>query len=257
MIDKNITKKLKDYGLSENEAKTYCSALFIEDATADKIAKNSDLNRTTCYPILERLKEMGLISQAKKKGKTVFRSAQPEKFLDLIDEKKQAIAEIIPLLRSHFEISRGKPDVRFYEGIEGLKTVFSSILSEAEEILVFGEGESFLKAIPGWTENYVHKRAAQGIRTKIILRASPYVLDSIKKLQKNEQEKKMVKIRVLPEAYKIDCSSFDVYSNKVVLYSFQKQNNAVVIESNIISQLMKTVFNILWETSEKYENLLK
>ncbi len=156
-----------------------------------------------------------------------------------------------------FEINRGRPDVRFYDGREGLKTVLSSILQETKEVLIFGDGDSFIKAIPGWTEAYVNKRSNKDIKIKIILKASPDAVKSIKKVRESsEQVRKLVKVRVLPEAYKIEYSGFDVYNNKVVFYSFAKQNNAVVIDSRLISTMMKTVFNILWETAEKYDNLL-
>ena len=62
---------------------------------------------------------------------------------------------------------------------------------------------------------------------------------------------------MLPSAYKINYSGFDVYNNKIILYSFQKQNNAFVIENNLISEMMRTVFGILWETAEKYKHLLQ
>jgi len=258
MTHENIIKNLVRYGLTENEARIYCSVLALEESTVDRIARYADLNRTSSYPILERLKEMGLISQNKKRKKTVFKAVRPEKLYDLLEEKKERISEILPDLKSLFEISRGRPDVSFFEGQEGFKTVLSNILREAKEVSILGDGENFIRTIPGWTDAYVKKRAGKNIKVRIILKASPAGIASIKKLlQSDAKINQLLKVRALPEAYDINYSGFDIYNNKVVLYSFEKQNHAVVIESSVINQLMRTVFDILWENAGKYDHLLR
>lgn len=258
MTNETIIKKLVTYGLSETEAKLYCSCLALEEASVDKLARYADLNRTSTYPVLERLKELGLVSQGKKKKHTVYKAVSPEKLIDLLEEKKETLVSIMPDLKSLLAISRGRPDVSFFEGTEGLKTVLNDILKEAKEIYILGDGENFINLIPGWMEAYVNKRADKNIKVKLIIRATPYDLKSIKKLlASNNKVNQLLNVRVLPEIYKIHQGGFDIYNNKVVLYSFEKQNHAVVIESNVINQVMRTVFNLLWETAEKYNHLLK
>lgn len=258
MNRQKIIENLIEYGLSEHEARIYCSTLALEEATVDKIARHADLNRTSSYPIFERLMKIGLVGQGKKNKKTVFKAVRPEKLLNLLEEKKENITAILPDLKALFDISRGRPNVSFFAGAEGLKTVLSDILNEAKEVFILGEGESFINAIPGWTEAYIKKRAGKHIKIKMILRATDYGVDSIKKIREsNSGLNNYLQVRLLPEAYRIDYSGFDIYNNKVVLYSFEKDNHAVVVESPIIARMMKTVFEILWIEAGKYENLLK
>jgi sugar-specific transcriptional regulator TrmB len=253
-----LIKNLESFGLSENEARIYCSVLALEEATVDRITRHAELNRTSSYPILERLKQLGLLAQGKKKKKTVYKAVRPERLFEILDEKKEYVAAILPDLKSLFDISRGRPDVSFFEGREGLKTVLNNILSEAKEICILGDGENFLNVIPGWTDAYVKKRAGKNIKVKIILRGTPNAIKSIKRhLETDKEINKSLQMRVLPELYKINFGGFDLYNNKVILYSFEKQNHAVVIESHIISQLMRSVFYVLWEFSEKFNYLLK
>lgn len=254
-MNHDIVKTLKKYGLSENEAKVYCSLLALEEGTVDAIAMHAELNRTSSYPVLERLKALGLVGQTKKKKKTVFKAVSPEKLLDLLEDKKESLMAVMPNLKSLLEISRGRPDVSFFEGQEGLKTVLNSILAEAKEVCILGEGESFLNAIPGWNEAYVEKRKGRRIKVKLILKATSYALKSIKKMQESGNE--YLKIRVLPEFYKINHGGFDLYSNKSIFYSFEKNYHAVVIDSGVINQVMRTVFDILWETAERYNYLIQ
>lgn len=253
-----MIKNLIKYGLSEHEAKIYCSVLALEEATVDRIARHAELNRTSSYPILERLKQLGLLGQGKKKKKTVYKAVRPERLFELLDEKKESVSRILPDLKSLFDISRGRPDVSFFEGSEGLKTVLNNILEEAKEICILGDGENFINVIPGWTSAYVKKRAGKNIKVRLILRGTPNAIKSIKKhLETDNQINKSLKVRFLPELYKINFGGFDIYNNKVILYSFEKQNHAVVIESHIINQTMRTVFDVLWEFSEKFDYLLK
>jgi sugar-specific transcriptional regulator TrmB len=256
MDNDRIIKSLVEYGLSEHEAKIYCSTLALEEATVDRIARHADLNRTSSYPIFERLKKMGLVGQGKKNKKTVFKAVRPEKFLNLLEEKKEHINSVLPDLKALFDISRGRPGVNFFEGTEGLKTVLSDILNEAKEVYILGEGESFINAVPGWTEAYIQKRAGKKIKIKMILRATPYALKSIEKMRGSEANS-LLHIRVLPESYRIDNSGFDIYNNKIVFYSFEKSNHAVVVESSVVARMMKTVFESLWNEAEKYNSLLK
>lgn len=256
MKDERIIKNLTEYGLTEHEAKIYCSTLALEEATVDRIARHADLNRTSSYPIFERLKKLGLVGQGKKNKKTVFKAVRPEKFLNLLEEKKEKITSILPDLKALFDISRGRPGVSFFEGAEGLKTVLSDILNEAKEVCILGEGESFVNAIPGWIDAYIKKRAGKKIKIKMILRATPYSLGTIPNMRQLDANG-LLQIRVLPEGYRIDSSGFDIYNNKVVLYSFEKDNHAVVVESAMIARLMKTVFDILWIEAGRYDNLLK
>lgn len=253
-----IIKNLIQYGLSETEAKIYCATLSLEEATVDRIARFADMNRTSSYPILDRLKDLGLVGQGKKKKKTVFKAVSPDKLFELLEEKKNHLNSIMPELKSLLAISRGRPDVSFFEGPEGMKTVLNTMLNEAKEICIVGDGENFVNVIPGWADAYIKKRAGKNIKVNIILKGSPKGIKAIKNLLASDKTvNSLLKVRVLPEVYKIDYSGFDIYSNKVIFYSFEKQNHAVVIESAVINKLMRTTFDILWETAEKYNYLLK
>lgn len=256
-MDTDIIEKLENFGLSQAEAKVYYSALSLESASADKIANRAKINRTTCYSVLEKLKAAGLVSQIKNKGKTIFKPASPEKFLEILEDKKKKIESIIPDLKSIFEPKKNDADIRFYEGGEGLKTVLNMILREAKEVLIFGDGDSFKNAIPQWTKYYSDKRTEQNIKAKILLKATPSVINSVidfqaQKLKKNE----LTKIRVLPEVLVATNSGFDVYGNKAIFYSFEKEPLAVVVESRVICQMMRIVFETMWNEAEKYNNTL-
>jgi hypothetical protein len=177
--------------------------------------------------------------------------------LDILNEKKEGVEKIIPQLNSLYEVNRGKPNVNFFDGQEGVKTVLNSILEETKELLVFGDGNSFKHAIPGWTEQYSLRRAKKGIKAKFLLKATPLSIECGKKYKTIKDVKsEYTQYRVLPEAYELEYNGFYVYNNKVALCVFEKEPMAVVIESKIVANLLKSMFNILWIVAEKYDNTL-
>lgn len=256
-MEKDIKDNLIKFGLSDIESRVYYSALAHENASVDVISRKANVNRTACYPVLEKLIKLGLMSRVKRKNKTVFRSSPPQKILDILKEKREGIEKIIPQLKTLYEVNRGKPDVKFYEGQEGVKTVLDSILEETREMLVFGDGNSFRRAIPGWTDTWSERRAKRGIKAKYLLKATPLAIEVGKRYKRSNALKcRMTKYRVLPEAYEIEYNGFYVYNNKVVLCIYEKEPLAIVIESHIVANLMRSMFNILWNLAEKYNNTL-
>lgn len=94
------------------------------------------------------------------------------------------------------------------------------------------------------------------IKARILLKGTLNVITAAKRLRRKTNPKsQFTKIRVLPESYNI-VGGFDVYNQKVIFYSFEEKNISIVIESKIISTLMRTTFEILWNIAEKYDNTL-
>ena len=142
-----------------------------------------------------------------------------------------------------------------YEGIEGMKHVLQMELDEAQEICIFGDGEAFKKAVPTWSEEQAKKRLLKKVKTRLLLKASPLTIRAAKDLLKNTEKARYSQIRVLPEAFSI-VGGFDTFADKVVLFSFDEKNIAVVIESKIIQTMMQSVFNMLWNMAEVYNHTL-
>jgi sugar-specific transcriptional regulator TrmB len=248
---------LQALGLSEQESRFYIAALTLGKSPVSKIAREANLNRSSVYTIVERLAEKGLISRGKTSTGLAISAASPKHLLTLQEEQAIKLAKHVEQLQDLFVITKAEPGVRFYEGPDGLKNVLTMILEEAKEVCAFGDGDAFRKAIPGWTERYSERRSAQKIHTRLLLKATPQTIGAAKYLRSSQPDEKKAysKIRLLPEALGIK-GGFDVYNNTVILYSFDEKNVAVVVESMMISLMMKAIFEILWEMAEGYEKTL-
>ncbi len=126
--------QLMKLGLSEKEAKVYLAALELGSQTAQEVAKRAGVNRATTYVILQGLMRKGLASTFTKGKKTYFAAEPPEQLDHLLRKQEEEIFEqrrdlekMIPELRALFAHADGKPKVRFFEGYDGIRTMFEEV----------------------------------------------------------------------------------------------------------------------------------
>ena len=123
----NVETALKEYGLSENETKIYLTSLKIGESTVQTIAKNAGLPRTTAYHLLDALVEKGLVGSVIKETIKYFQAVNPKKMIDLLEEKKKLIQEIVPQLAEMTETIKEKPKVTVFEGLKGIRAILKYV----------------------------------------------------------------------------------------------------------------------------------
>ncbi len=243
-------------GLDRRESAFYAAALSLGKGLVSQVALAANLNRSASYEVMEALKERGLVSTAKSSRGLLVIATDPEHLLNDQKERYEKLNTHISDLKYLFALAKHEPGVRMYEGKEGLKEVLQMLLSSEDDVCIYGDGDAFKKAIPGWTEHYSEERAKRAIRSRLLLKASSDVLGSVQSLNTRKSAKAHFSmIRVLPAALGI-VGGFDVSGDKLVLYSFEESVVAVVIESKFISQMMIGVFNMLWMLAEPYQKTL-
>ena len=136
-----MLKELQDIGLSEKESRVYLAALELGNTTAEKLATQAKVNRSTTYVQLESLMKMGLMSTYEEGKKTYFAPESPtylKRILDMkraeIGAREKELVSLMPELTHLFEGAGERPLVRFYMGKEGVSTLRDQIL-EAKKVL--------------------------------------------------------------------------------------------------------------------------
>lgn len=120
----NTKEILNELGFSKNEAKIYTSVLKLGSANVTDIARESKLNRTALYIYLDALLKADFL-QKTFKGKRIYYIAQnPKKIITNIERKKRKALEVLPLLTSLYQSSSKKPVMKFYEGKEGMRSIY-------------------------------------------------------------------------------------------------------------------------------------
>lgn len=234
---------LKQFGLNEKEIKVYLALLELGSASVLNIAKKAKLKRPTAYIILESLLEKGLVSELPRENKTLFVAEEPDLLIKKIKEREKILIQSLPFLKSIYNINEKKPEVRFYEGKDGVETVYDEILNAKKEVIWFGSIEYINKNFPGQTDKFIKITKERRLKSREIVGDSKADFDYAKKIK---SEKNLV--RVLPRdlQFSIDCGLFE---NKVALVSLDKDFFAVVIESERIYQSIKSLFELAWQAA--------
>jgi sugar-specific transcriptional regulator TrmB len=167
----DLEKTLKNYGLSQKQAKIYLACLELGSASVAKISQKAGLARSTSYEVLESLKQQGLVSTFQKKKVQYFSAEEPQRVINLAQEKANLLEQALPQLRAIYGQAKVQPTVRFYQGKQGMKLILDEVLAEAKETLTFSSADDLFATLEYFPE-FVKKRLKRKIPARVILRDS-------------------------------------------------------------------------------------
>ncbi|MFA6130829.1 MAG: helix-turn-helix domain-containing protein [Patescibacteria group bacterium] len=245
-------KILEELGFAQSEIKVYIALLELDSATVTEVSKNSGINRTSCYDVLEHLVKRGLVSKFRKKGKIYFTAGDPRRLLNYLDrekeeaekkinQQKEKIKEILPELSSLIHPKSAKPKVAFYEGEKGMREAYEDTLTTKEGILAYANVETMHEGLPEFFPEYYARRAKAGIPIKAIMPNNKLSIDRAKK--DNHELRESI---ILQDKNVTFSPEVNIYNDKMLIASW-KEKMAVIIESKELADLQRTIFNLLWD----------
>ena len=233
-----MIEQLREAGLTENEGKVYKTLLEFGPSHAGLISRKSGLHRRVVYDTVEMLIKKGLIGYISKNNVKLFQASNPKRVMQILDEKRNSLNEVIPEMMALFSRTKDKEETNFYKGKNGLKTVFEDQISEKKEILIIGASPLAYEILQFYFKWFDKKRVENKIKTKIIF---------------NKTEKKLKipysEVRFLPEKYASPLA-VNIYGDKVAIILWSKENPfAIVIKNKEISDGYRKYFEIMWKNS--------
>lgn len=244
-------------GLNDNEAVVYEFLLKTGKATAGEIIKNTPVKRGVAYNTLADLVAKKLVSETKIKtkgarGKNViseFSPNHPENLRSYLENEKEKLEKAeknleanISSLVSDFSLVSGRPGVRYFEGIDGVKKVLEDTLTSKEIIYAYSDIEAIVKYIDNINSEYVKKRESFGIKKKAILIDSPFVRNYLSGYHTKVTENKFIDSEWLPFN-----SLMQIYDGKVAYVTLSEESKiGVIIEDKNIYQMHKALFEFTW-----------
>lgn len=245
-----IENILSQLGFSENEIEIYLATLDLSSASAQEIAKQAGLPRTTAYSILRRLVRRGLVGKTVKRSKTRFVAEDPKKLQGLIDTLNTELQSKMQDLDARYRGKSSKPRVTIYEGSDAIGKVFSDTLhSKPKEILEWNTNEFFKYDQYKIDRNYIKKRVAKGIHAKRI--ASKESGWDTKHKKRDEQE--LSQTLTIPGNLFDPAIEVNIYNNKVAFINYT-ESMSMIIESKPIADAMKQVYELTWRQAKNMDN---
>ncbi len=237
----NLEKTLEQSGLSVKEAKIYLATLELGSATVNAIAKKAEIPRPTCYDVLESLKFRGIASSYIKKKIRYYSVEEPKKIIELAQQRADTLKEALPQLEALYGIARERPQVRFFQGKEGMKQVFEEVLADKKDYLCFSSADDLFSALGDYYPEFVQKRTREKILARVILRDSP----KARERQRLGQEELRV-VKLIPPEFNYH-GMMAIFGNKIALFSFVNDYIAVVIESKELTAIQRAMFEYIWQ----------
>lgn len=143
-----FTPIFEELGLSKNESKIYQTLLREGELPVGQLAVKSKVHRRNVYDSLQRLLEKGLVYEILQRSENKYQALEPNKLRELIQEKEQRLAAVMPQLESLYRSTPRNEAVFLYRGIEGWKNYLRDILRVGEDFYCIG-------AKGGWMDERV------------------------------------------------------------------------------------------------------
>lgn len=242
----NLQQKLIDWGLSENEAKIYLSAMELGPSPVQKISDHSKIHRVSTYNFIKSLISKGLMSSYQDGKKTMFIASEPERLINFIDQQKRSledkekeIAQTLPQLKSFFNVGN-KPVVRFYEGFEGAIAMNDEMIQENDVFIenIYNRDQIIANIPAELLKKLSDKRKNKNIKTISIF---SYSKDDFKSDALNER------FVINDPKFPISCD-ITFYKNKVRFISFSGGITGTVIENKEITDTLRSIYYLALET---------
>ena len=240
-----LQKELLASGLNENESAIYLSALELGETTVSRLAKKAGVKRTTTYLVLESLKEKGLISSLKKESASVFFAEDPKKLHVIMEERKEKIDKIMPQLLAFTNLIDKKPEIRYFEGSEGIKEIYRDSLKYPDSEMLTWYAQNFSTHFEEkfFLEEYIPKRLKKKIWVRAILPDSQIIREWIKNDQSHLRKSKLISAEKYPISIELNMYG----KNKVGIVSYEEQIS-IIIESQKIHASLKSMFELAWDS---------
>jgi sugar-specific transcriptional regulator TrmB len=244
---------LLSVGFSDKEVNVYLVLLSLGKGTVAEIARRAEINRTTGYDILDKLVSYGMVSIFGKEPKQEYSAESPESIKDYLKNKKEKIDKqledaktFLPQLKSMHNV-HDRPQVRFYEGKEGLQQVYEDTLTSSETIRAYATVDDMHAALPDYFPKYYQRRAGKGIHIRAII---PKTQIGKERAAKDKEEARETAL-IPPDKYYFS-PEINIYDNKVMIASW-REKLGIIIESDEIADAMKKIYELAWAEAKRLD----
>jgi sugar-specific transcriptional regulator TrmB len=245
-----LYKRLQNAGLNENEAKIYLAALELGQTSVGRIAKKAGIKRTTVYLSLENLMHRGLVSAIKNGGKLNYYAEDPRNLERIMEEKKQNIARLIPELLAFTNLIDKKPEIRYFEGEDGMKEVLKDSLEYPGTEICMLFSESYISDFGDefFFQYYRPERVARKISSRALLPDNAQMRQLAARDQYDLRQSRLIP----SDLFKIKIEIM-IYSGRKVSIVSYVEKFALIIESQQIYESLKSIFETIWVGAKRPE----
>ncbi len=248
----HLTLELVNLGLSEKEAIVYLALLELSPAAVQDVAIRAGVNRTTTYLLVDALMRRGIVSATTHGKRQLFVAEPPERLLTVLrlqrrelEEKERELLTAIPLLNAVYNSRSEKPQIRYFEGAEGVRTVRELLGEESGEciqIVPVDRFESVTEILDRRTDHFDDLKAASVPFRSLMVMDAPDP-DRVPRVPNSQ-------MRVIPAADFPVRAEITVRGNTVLLFSYKANLLSVIVKSEEFAETLRALFNLAWKGTD-------
>ena len=245
MKNEKLSQTLKDIGLTEEEASVYLSSLSLGTTSVLKIARSTNIKRTTIYGIVDSLKEKGLMRVELKGLKQFYAAENPERLEIMLERRKDEFKKNLPEFMALYKLEGGESVMKYYTGILAMQEIYRATLKEIkphEDYLVIANQEKWYNLDPNFAISYIEERAKLPIKNRMLFQDSPTAREH-KKIERNFNEE----VKILPTGTPLNVDTL-LLPNKLITFELTPPYMTVVIENKSIIELHREMFEVIWKS---------
>lgn len=256
-----IQDELKKIGLGDYESLIYSTLLRISPTTATVLARKCNLSRSSVYTTLSSLVTKGLVGTSYKNEVKQF-IVQDLSALEqhLKKEKEQVVQkfQVLESLKNSLQLITNQklniPQIMFFEGQEGLKKIYLSMLIDAPKnstlYLIRNEfvWEAHWKFIfeSEWHERVKYHKIQKNISTKLLINNSKIENEN----HKLYQSRKKLEYKFLSEQDFVKDFAMYIIGDMVSILSMENNNLVgIKITNKNLADNFKNIFQTIWKKS--------
>ena len=240
-MENTLANILKSLGFNDYEAKVYLACLELGKSSILEIARKAHIKRTTVYNVVNSLLEKGLLSKYEDEKGQKLLAESPEKLLDMLQQKEKDLTRLLPNLMAITNTGSDiKPEVKFYQGKDGMASAYEDVLISCEkgdEIVGF-----YAEELSSFFPDFKEKRIAKGITARGFGVDSEVIREYKSKDSQELRQTKLISKENLP----LGIEKF-IYRDKVALFNLKGFPFGVIIKSPQIHKAEKAIFELLWK----------
>ncbi len=243
---RKIEKTLEEIGLNEHEAKIYLTLLKCGQSIVSDISKYSGVKRATVYQYIDGLTSQDIIRKTVKGKRIVYYPENPKKLISIMEKRQKKIKQVFPDLEKLYVNSSSKPIVRFYEGKEGMRSVYREMTQTHKTLWsVFSADRYFGVFTEKDGVEFSENIYQNGGQLKDLVQDTPLGREYVRGKWGGETSVS----RLLPKDFDFSVDLL-VSGNNVAMISFDNLI-AVIIENEGIAKLQMNFLKFIWKSSKK------
>lgn len=243
-----LVSDLQNLGMTEEEAKVYLTVLELNGSYVSAIAKRAKVNRVGCYYTLDNLVKKGLLTSFAKNKIKYYSAESPKVLVNLMEEKFERAQALLPELMSLSSVLAYKPKIQYFEGLQGIKTIFEATLEAKTEIVGYTNLDELPKVVPpDYLRDYAKRKIEKGIRTRMLSPLTPQALEYMKRYYPSKGSRELTEVLFInPNEYPFEYE-INIYDHFVSVISLSKEELiGMIFESPLYARTQRSIFNLAW-----------